>query len=44
MTDILINEPSPGKMLDRLEAAIREYDAGRQNQPLHHLPKRPRLD
>jgi len=44
MTDILINEPSPGKMLDRLEAAIREYDAGRQNQPQHHLPKRPRLD
>jgi hypothetical protein len=44
MTDILINEPSPGKMLDRLEAQIREYDSGRQNQPLHHLPKRPKLD
>lgn len=44
LTDILINEPSPGKMLDRLEAEIREYDSGRQNQPLHHLPKRPKLD
>ncbi|MFJ4496700.1 leucine-rich repeat domain-containing protein [Pseudomonas atacamensis] len=44
MKDILINEPSPGKMLDRLEALIREYDSGRQNQPLHHLPKRPKLD
>ena len=44
MKDILLNEPSPGKMLDRLEAQIREYDSGRQNQPLHHLPKRPKLD
>jgi len=44
LNDILINEPSPGKMLDRLEAEIREYDSGRQNQPLHHLPKRPRFD
>ncbi|VVM67519.1 leucine-rich repeat domain-containing protein [Pseudomonas fluorescens] len=44
LTDILINEPSPGKMLDRLEAEIRAYDSGRQNQPLHHLPKRPKLD
>ncbi|QHC98649.1 hypothetical protein PspR84_01990 [Pseudomonas sp. R84] len=44
LTDILINEPSPGKMLDRLEAEIRENDSGRQNQPLHHLPKRPKLD
>ncbi len=41
---ILFTEPSPGKMLDRLEAEIREYDSGRQNPPLHHLPKRPRLD
>ena len=44
MKGILINESSPGKMLDRLEAVIREYDSGRQNQPLHHLPKRPRLN
>jgi hypothetical protein len=44
MRDILLNEPSPGKMLDRLEEQIREYDSGRQNQPLHHLPKRPKLD
>ncbi|KHA74201.1 hypothetical protein NZ35_07050 [Pseudomonas chlororaphis] len=44
LNDILFNEPSPGNMLDRLEAEIREYDSGRQNQTLHHLPKRPRLD
>ncbi|WP_426158532.1 hypothetical protein [Pseudomonas sp. TSRC2-2] len=40
--NILTFEWSPGKMLDRLEAEIRENDPGRQNQPLHHLPKRPR--
>ncbi|MCL9798507.1 hypothetical protein [Pseudomonas sp. AKS31] len=44
LDNILFTEPSPGKMLDRLEAEIREYDSGRQNQPLHHLPKRPKLD
>lgn len=44
MTGILTNEPSPGKMLDRLETQIREYDSGRQNQPLHHLPKRPKIN
>ncbi|WP_223259105.1 leucine-rich repeat domain-containing protein [Pseudomonas moraviensis] len=44
LDDILLHETSPGKMLDRLEAEIREYDSGRQNPPLHHLPKRPRLD
>ncbi|MBF6035403.1 leucine-rich repeat domain-containing protein [Pseudomonas sp. P155] len=44
LNSILFTEPSPGKMLDRLEAEIREYDSGRQNPPLHHLPKRPRLD
>jgi Leucine-rich repeat (LRR) protein len=44
LNDILFNEPSPGKMLDRLEAEIREHDSGRQNQTLHQLPKRPRLD
>ncbi|MFI8221957.1 leucine-rich repeat domain-containing protein [Pseudomonas sp. NPDC085632] len=44
LDNILLTERSPGKMLDRLEAEIREYDSGRQNPPLHHLPKRPRLD
>lgn len=40
---ILAEEPSPGRMLDKLEEEIRVYDSGRQNQPLHHLPKRPKL-
>ena len=44
LNDILLREFSPGKMLDKLEAEIRERDSGRQNQPSHHLPKRPRLD
>ncbi len=44
LNHIALTERSPGKMLDRLEAEIREYDSGQQNQPLHHLPKRPRLD
>lgn len=44
LDNILTFEWSPGKMLDRLEAEIRENDPGRQNQPLHHLPKRPKLD
>ncbi|VVO65240.1 hypothetical protein PS874_00875 [Pseudomonas fluorescens] len=44
LTQILRNEPSPGQMLDKLEEELRKYDAGRQNQPPHHLPKRPRLD
>jgi Leucine-rich repeat (LRR) protein len=42
LDNILTFEWSPGKMLDRLEAEIRKNDPGRQNQPLHHLPKRPR--
>lgn len=41
---ILAEEPSPGKMLEKLEEEIRTYDSTRQNQPLHHLPKRPKLD
>jgi Leucine-rich repeat (LRR) protein len=44
LNHIALTEWSPGKMLDRLEAEIREYDSGQQNQPLHHLPKRPKLD
>ncbi|MED7665906.1 leucine-rich repeat domain-containing protein [Pseudomonas moraviensis subsp. stanleyae] len=41
---ILHTETSPGKMLDRLEEEIRKYDAGRQNQPVPPLPKRPRFE
>ncbi len=41
---IVRDEPSPGKMLDRLEALIQGQDLGQQNQPPHHLPKRPRLE
>jgi Leucine-rich repeat (LRR) protein len=37
-------EISPGKMLEKLEEEIRKLDPGRQNQPPHHLPKRPRFD
>lgn len=44
LNQILAEEPSPGRMLDKLEEEIRTYDSGRQNQPLHHLPKRPKLD
>ena len=44
LDNILFTEQSPGKMLDRLENEIREHDSGRQNPPLHHLPKRPRFD
>jgi len=42
--DVARKETSPGKMLERLEEEIKALDPGRQNQPLHHLPKRPRLD
>lgn len=41
---IMTGEQSPGKMLERLEDEIRKYDGGRQHQPPHHLPKRPRLE
>ncbi|WP_254433241.1 leucine-rich repeat domain-containing protein [Pseudomonas moraviensis] len=41
---ILSTETSPGRMLDRLEEEIRQYDGGRQNQPSHPPPKRPRLE
>lgn len=37
-------ETSPGKMLDKLEDEIRKSDPTWQNQPSHHLPKRPRLE
>ncbi|MCP1473961.1 Leucine-rich repeat (LRR) protein [Pseudomonas sp. EB276 TE3739] len=41
---IAINETSPGRMLERLEEELRASDPGRQNDPLHHLPKRPKLE
>lgn len=41
---IVNNEPSPGKMLDTLEALMQGQDLGQQNQAPHHLPKRPRLE
>ncbi len=44
LSTIVEFESSPGKMLDWLEAEIRKYDGGRQNPPLHHRPKRPRLE
>jgi hypothetical protein len=44
LSTIVEFEPSPGKMLDWLEAEIRKYDGGRQYPPLHHRPKRPRLE
>ncbi|TDK55113.1 leucine-rich repeat domain-containing protein [Pseudomonas moraviensis] len=44
LRDIALAERSPGKMLDRLEEEIRKFDSTWQNQPAHHLSKRPRLD
>lgn len=38
------NDPPIGLMLDRLEEEIRKFDPTWQNQPPHHLPKRPRLE
>ena len=38
------NEPILGVMLERLEAEIQKFDAWRQYPPLHHLPKRPKLE
>lgn len=44
LLDIATTEPSPGKMLDRLEEEIRRFDPTWQNQPPHHVPKRPRFE
>lgn len=44
LSTIMRTEPSPGKMLDRLEDALRKFDPTWQNQPAHHLPKRPGFD
>ena len=41
---IMRSEPCPGKMLDRLEEVIKKFDPTRQNQPAHHLSKRPGFD
>jgi hypothetical protein len=38
------NEPTLGIMLERLEAEIRKFDPTWQHPPLHHLPKRPKLE
>lgn len=43
LRDIALTEPSPGKMLDRLEEEIKKFDPRGQNQPRHHLPKHPKL-
>jgi len=39
LRDIAFAEPSPGKMLDRLEEEIRKFDPTWQNPPSHHLLK-----
>ncbi|QRK84712.1 leucine-rich repeat domain-containing protein [Pseudomonas granadensis] len=44
LRDMAVTEPSPGKMLDRLEEEIKNFDPTWQHQPPHHLPKRPKLD
>ncbi|MED7665905.1 leucine-rich repeat domain-containing protein [Pseudomonas moraviensis subsp. stanleyae] len=43
LRDIALTEPSPGRMLERLEEEIKNFDSSWQHQPSHHLPKRPRL-
>lgn len=44
LRNIAAAETSPGKMLERLEEEINKSDPRWQNPPLHHLPKRPRLE
>ncbi len=44
LRSIAKEEVSPGQMLDRLEEELKAFDPGRQNHPLHHLPKRPRVN
>jgi len=44
LRDIALTESSPGKMLERLEEEIKNFDPMWQHQPPHHFPKRPRLD
>lgn len=43
LRDMAVTEPSPGKMLDRLEEEIKKFDPTWQHQPLHQLPKHPKL-
>ena len=44
LRDMAAAETSPGKMLERLEEEINKSDPQWQNQPFHHLPKRPRFE
>lgn len=44
LLDLASTEPSPGKMLDRLEEEVRRFDPTWQNQPPHHVPERPRFE
>ena len=44
LLNIASTEPSPGKMLDRLEEEVRRFDPTWQNQPPHHVPERPRFE
>jgi Leucine-rich repeat (LRR) protein len=44
LRDIALTESSPGKMLERLEEEIKNFDPMWQHQPPRHFPKRPRLD
>lgn len=44
LLDIAATEPSPGRMLERLEEEITRFDPTWQNQPPHHVPKRPRFE
>lgn len=44
ISDMSRNDPPIGLMLDRLDEEIQAFDHTRQNQPPHHLTKRPALD
>lgn len=43
LRDLAVNEPSPGKMLDRLEEERKNFNPKWQHEPPHHLPKHPRI-
>lgn len=44
LRDLAVTEPSPGRMLDRLEEEVKKFDPAWQHQPAHHLPRHPKLD
>lgn len=44
LRDLAVTEPSPGRMLDRLEEEVKKFDPTWQHQPAHHLPRHPKLD